>query len=176
MSTVIIDFKNKKVFTDTQMTRKSWKANKWISVISFGILSDGVKSTWTDFTQTTCKATLRENFIIVGTGCSRTIEKFATCYPTSLPNAAENTSIFVLSSLDSTVRVLEYQSTKKWGFCRWKESSYNKSSGYITIGSGSSYAFGALMANVAPEDAIKAASKADVYTNDEIKDYDIPRL
>lgn len=161
MTTCIIDMEAEKVYADDMQTRTSWTVNHHM----LGMLktkSDEI----TQYKPTEKVEKTEEGHIITGAGCGKAYKGFVMGYPHSIPKAPKsNTSIYVCSKQGETFRVIIYKSVKRfWGW-KWESEEVSPSSRYLLSGSGSEYAYGALMAGCTPEQAIKAASKCDPSTS-----------
>lgn len=161
MTTCIIDVENETVYADDMQTRTSWQEHSFL----------GILKTKTDevlqYVPTEKVEKTEGGHIITGAGCGRAYKGFVMGYPHSIPKAPTcTTHIYVCSKQGETFRVVLYTSVKGfWGRWKWKSEQVCPTSKYLLSGSGSEYAYGALMAGCTPEEAIKAASKCDPSTS-----------
>lgn len=177
MTTLIIDCGRAKVYVDTCRTKIKSKPRK--RTISGAFLeADEYRNFSISREEGTKIHKIGDGCVIVGAGDSFIIDEFSLLYPDistiEIPQDAVNTQIFVVTKRKSCVVIDEYSPKvlKKNFFFRdeivWEYESYMRTDGYITCGSGSKYAMGALEAGLSPEKTIEVVSRLDVYTNDNV--------
>lgn len=176
MTTIVVDTKNAKVYSDTLIsmtigrttnhgfmvkTQEQWKAynlHEYSKIYPF------------------------DDYIIAGSGCMDTLQKFTEQYPVELPTPKGDTVVLVLSKRMNTVSYLKFTTVrhdKKWYHLKkkpmtWKCESKIALRDYLALGSGEDVAMGALLAGASPEDAIKLTSLVDNGTNDKVVSFYIP--
>ena len=157
MTTLIIDFNTKAVYSDSRSTSSK----------------EGTSAT--KFEEDHKKVFhICEGKVITGCGCADTIELAAqgllNGHLDFLPKTKEYATIYVVSKKGDTLEVEQYETKKKhWltEYYSW-ERIYDRltlKDGWITAGSGGDYAAGALKQGATPEEAINVASMLDEYTN-----------
>lgn len=173
MTTVIVDFKEKKIVADKQTTHKY---NKEVSTLRY-MFSGSIPINEQSFNMTyNDKIHKVGDVFITGSGNRDEILRLAKKYE-------ERSHIVQPKTGDVTVLVVRpkgeglfveiYDGRKGkyfWSRPTWGVTFKQGKSGYIVIGSGGNYAYGALMAGVSAEEALIAASRADNYTSDK---YDV---
>ena len=163
MTTLIIDFNTKSVYTDSRSTSSK----------------DGTVAK--EFEEDCNKIYhLLDGKVLVGYGCYNTINKAAHNLLSNkgldfLPKTKESsTTIYIVSKKGDNIEIEEYKTNKKhWltGYYSWRRT-YDRltlKDSWITDGSGGDYAAGALKQGATPEEAINVASMLDEYTNNVVQ-------
>ncbi|WP_290738585.1 hypothetical protein [Haliea sp.] len=167
MTTVIIDFKDKKVLADKQTTQMFYKgSSKHLNDKSFAI-------------DTNDKIHRHDDILLTGSGDRDEILRLIRIYKNRghivEPNLPDVTIAVVRAKGDGLFIEL-YNSVKGkhfWNSPTWDLKLIQGDDNVITFGSGGDYAMGAIKAGVSSEEAMIAASKCDKYTSFE---YDVVRL
>jgi len=171
MTTIVIDFANKVVYADKRSTWTQWNKT---------FLTDNKNQQWEGLSDKTSKIKHGEfdcgkPFVIVGAGDSNLISQFECTYPDRVPDPKEvgQAVIFVIAEQGHGLRVTEYTPAKKtwWSKTCWEYTTYIKSQGFLTAGSGGDYAYGALMAGVSPDKVFDAVALCDKGTSSEFDKY-----
>lgn len=173
MTTLVIDCENQAVYADSCMTsQKSILQDKNL----VGELFTKVEH-WHPFMvvrRIRSKVTHKGEVVIVGTGCSELVTRFSSTYASEIPcgiESGEDATIYVVEKRVEGLVIDKYSVTEvrsKWYLKPtrvWQIESYVRTQGYVTDGSGGSFAMGALEAGCTPNEAIKVASRLDPYTN-----------
>lgn len=162
MTTLIIDFNTKAVYTDSRST----SSKEGTVAKEFNEDCDKIYH-------------LGNGKVLVGCGCCETINKAANNLLSGkgldfLPKTKEYATIYVVSKKGDILEIEKYRTNKRsWltGYCSW-ERIYERltlKDGWITAGSGGDYAAGALKQGATPEEAINVASMLDEYTNNVVQ-------
>ena len=170
MTTIIIDNKDKKVYTDKRCTR-SWDDNP----------------VTTHFAEDQIKVMAYMDKLVVLTGDvseGNKIYKYITDPVPKLKYPSSSAIIFVVSLEGQTLQLMKYETkeTPLWKriflgrYFYWDLEITKEFEGYRVAGSGSVYAAGALAAGVTPKEAIVAASICDIHTNSNIDIFDLNDL
>lgn len=175
MTTVVVSFKDGKVYADTQTTNLQQACDNTMLDKVLGSITYGVETVYELATTKIHK--VEDKLIFSAVGNCEIIDK---CYmaiagndPLPSPTKEDhlNTVIIIVTRTGETTTLKTYEScydaTPWWSKQRytWKRSIVKKQEGYETFGSGKMYAMGALMSGSNPEESIVAASKVCVYTN-----------
>lgn len=168
MTTIIVDFKNKKVVADKQTTHTY---SKEVSAIRY-FLSDTIPINEKSFNITySDKIHKVGDVIITGSGDRNEILRLVQKYEERshiVEPKTDNVTVLVARSKGDGLFVEIYDGKKGkyfWSKPTWDMTFKQGDKGYVTIGSGSHYAYGALMAGVSAEEALVAASKSDNHTS-----------
>lgn len=161
MTTLIIDFNTKAVYSDSRSTSSK----------------EGTPAT--KFEEDHKKIfPICEGKVITGCGCADTLKLAANGLLNGcldfLPKTKEYATIYVVSKKGDILEVEQYETKKKhWltGYYSWKRiyDRVTLKDGWITAGSGGDYAAGALKQGATPEEAINVASMLDEYTNNVVQ-------
>ncbi|MBG24103.1 MAG: hypothetical protein CMF22_11710 [Idiomarinaceae bacterium] len=169
MTTCIVDFDTKTIYTDDLQTRY----HKEVTTSSFGFKKVS-RDVGLGFAPTEKIRMTANGCTVVAAGCATTLDEFARGYPNKIPKAPKsNTTILVCQVVGDTFRVISYQSRVGVFRNRWEIDVISPLKRHIAIGSGSEYAAGALAAGATPENAIIAASKLDHYTSANVTGYKV---
>lgn len=161
MTTLIIDFNTKAVYSDSRST------------------SSKEGNPATKFEEDHQKVFhIGEGKVVTGCGCADTLKLAANGLLNGrldfLPKTKEYATIYVVSKKGDILEVEEYRTNKRsWltGYYSW-ERIYDRvtlKDSWITAGSGGDYAAGALKQGATPEEAINVASILDEYTNNVVQ-------
>lgn len=175
MTTVIVDFKNKKVYADKTRTSLRDCTNSFL-VRAF--IGESAIDEYSHFDDGVCKLrTTSDGCILTGVGNADVISAFGK-YPSCIPDTPKSsTDVVILRSKENAVRVIRYSCSdrnKIFGKKKWIETVNMKSEGYLVLGSGKNFALGALYSGASPAEAILAASKLDPFTSSSYDVQDIP--
>lgn len=168
MTTVIVNTDKGTIWADTQNTVMSWKGGN----------EDGS----TLHSTITHKIFETERGILSGAGDGKMLKKCAQQFADTgiLPDPVDyDTRVVIIFGTKSCCKAVVYNPVKKdkifsrlfLGKYKWKKQKFK---GVKVIGSGTEYAEGALAAGASEEDAIKAVSKVDFYTNDKVESRSLP--
>ena len=149
MTTVIVDLKGRKVYSDTRCTH-----TKQISRGLFGIGGKTEEIFKDDFR----KLWVKNKFTYACSGCVDEVSKFVYLHGSKkefIPSSS------VVVAIDSSTDEVEVYGK---GYCIDDR--------YIVIGSGRGLAWRRMYANFTPQEAIIAASKMDKYTSDIVQVFD----
>ena len=161
MTTLIIDFNTKAVYSDSRSTSSK----------------EGTSAT--KFEEDNKKIfPICEGKVITGCGCADTLKLAAqgllNGHLDFLPKTKEYANIYVVSKKGDILEIEKYRTNKRsWltGYYSW-ERIYERltlKDGWITAGSGGDYAAGALKQGATPEEAINVTSMLDEYTNNVVQ-------
>lgn len=161
MTTIIADVEKATVWADTQSTTCVWKgSDENDATLSAELAHKIFKS---------------ERGILTGAGDRDFIYECAHTFRDEgvLPKSKGNARIIILFGTKTCCKGVLYTPVKNdniWQRLLGRKYKWNKTviKDRVVIGSGENYAIGALATGVTKEEAIKAASKADFYTNDQI--------
>lgn len=182
MTTVIVDVNAAKVYSDTLITRTTSTWNK-------SIMGRETKSK--EWVHILCgdpeykKIIEKDNLIIAGCGDMDTLNAFAENYPHDLPDPTGLSKILVITKMHNSLTYFKFVTTedkkrrwKPWikNKLVWKVTSHTALNGWIVMGSGEEYAWGALLAGATPSEAIKIASMKDVGTGCIVDSATIPKI
>jgi hypothetical protein len=169
MTTIIIDIKDKKIYTDKRAT-----------------FSTGGDFLTTQFEDNYVKVVPYLNSFVVSVGCLTEGEKVYDLISgisggTKLKTPTRGAKVFVVTLEGSTVQIMKYftKGTPLWKkvflgrYFYWSLEISKSLEGYEIAGSGSTYAEGALAAGATPKEAIIAASICDIYTNSNVDVFDL---
>lgn len=172
MTTIVIDGKSKTVYADDMGTgNHTHTFSKNLSL---------TKHEWVSYIGEQTKIRIpedHEKWVITGSGSRDTLDTFADVYPRAIPTPDKstlNTNVFVVMPKNDGLQVVRYNTKivgKIFKRAKWVHETHILNSGFIVSGSGSDYAYGALMAGVSPEEAIIAASKVDPFTSGVVQSY-----
>lgn len=175
MTTIIVDVKNAKVYSDTLTTSTN------------GCKVDGLSETWAAQNKGAFQKIFSFNdYVIVGTGCMNTLKVFSGMFPeNALPRPSIDSTIAVLMKRHESICAIVYETveTKRTLFDKfkgndvrytWKHKKILLTDDWHTFGSGRHIAIGALKAGASPEEAIRIVSSVDYGTGDESVCFDIP--
>lgn len=166
MTTIVIDFKNKKIVADRQLTCTSLKYNMFTETYKE---IEGQVS----YEQGNKIHQVGDGVYLVGAGDGCEIERQKKYYET-------NGCVDINSKSDCTIAVVRrkgdglFVDTYEYKKNKWKSGGklthevVQGSTDVITFGSGGKYAFGAFKAGCSAEDSVRVASKCDQYTSYEI--------
>lgn len=182
MTTIVIDCASKKIVADKQTTSTcmNTKTNLW-TILFTNSWGKPTGEEMIDHEHSSKIYQIREGVYAVGAGCADLTYNFIQGYKNFLelpyiPEGREARICIIRKDGESLV-IHTYTTIHKktlFGVKRhWKTETIKSTSRVIAIGSGSNYAYGALMAGVTPEEAIVAASKTCEYTS---ADYDVVQL
>ncbi|QHZ59843.1 peptidase HslV family [Alteromonas phage vB_AmeM_PT11-V22] len=168
MTTVIIDFKERKVLADKQTTQTFYKE---VSPIRY-MLSDNIPINEESFAiQSNDKIHRIGDVVLAGAGNRSEILRLVEHYEYKgyiPPPKEEDVTIAVVRRKGEGLFVELYDAQKGkhfWNSPKWDLQLIQGTDNFITFGSGGNYAYGAIKAGVPSEDAIRAASKCDKYTS-----------
>ena len=158
MTTLIIDFNTKAIYTDSRSTSSK----------------DGTVAK--EFDEDCNKIyQLVNGKVLVGCGCYNAIKKAADNLLSNkgldfLPKTKEYATIYIVSKKGGNIEIEQYETKKKsWltGNYTWSRvyKQLSTKDSWITDGSGRDYAAGALKQGATPEEAINVASMLDEFTN-----------
>lgn len=176
MTTIVVDVKNAKVYSDTLISTYHTETVGGESVTNL------VKQSTTNYK----KMFVFNNYIIVGTGCMNTLERFADNYVNdNIIPPRSDTTIAILSKRQKVVSSIIFDSVEvpltRWERLLKKPKRYTWTSEYKildgdwhTFGSGKYIAIGALKAGATVDEAFSITATIDGSTNDDIVCYDIP--
>ncbi len=163
MTTVVISLKDRIICTDSRMTSR---------------YPNGVTKTYDN----TIKIHEDCGYIITGSGDSdeidKFVERFKSCNNRDLLKIKEDCSVAVTKmNSDGELEVTVYYTSYKSWYSRYykveqKYLTYESGTAYVCLGSGGSYAFGALKCDKTPYEAVKTAIKCDRYSGGEVQVYD----
>lgn len=176
MTTVVIDFKERKVLADRQTTQTYYEEISVLHMVtgtepkvnrdSFGIESNN-------------KIHKVGDVVIVGSGdrveVLRLVKEYTYRKHIPLPET-DNVTLAVVRKKGEGLFVELYDGKKGkhfWNSPVWDFKVIQGNENTITFGSGGEYAYGAIKAGVSSEAAMVAASKCDKYTSFE---YDVVTL
>jgi len=161
MTTIIADVDKATVWADTQSTTSTWKG----SDESGATLSADLVH----------KIFKYERGILTGAGNKDFIYECASTFRDEgvLPRPKAGTRIIILFGSKTCCKGMLYtpvENDSVWQRLMGRKYKWSKTiiEKHQVIGSGEYYALGALATGVSEEEAIKAASKVDFYTNDQI--------
>ena len=161
MTTLIIDFNTKAVYSDSRTTQTQ----------------DGNETV--RFDEDALKLFKVKDKVLAGVGCAEVLSKVRDnliIYNNFnfLPKTKRKAAIYLVSKKGDAIEVEEYTTKKKsWltGYYSWSRvyKQLSTKDSWITDGSGGDYAAGALKQGATPEEAIIVASTLDEYTNNVVQ-------
>lgn len=163
MTTIVIDFEGKRVYSDSCVS-----TDRYVEInggdVSLGKCDERRGQ----------KIFKRGDVIIAGVGNSKTLERFVAYEVDSVPTkSSDNTVIFKVYERSFGLFVCKFtvMRVRHWFYTKryWKAEPVLGSPRYLCAGSGQNYAEGALAAGATPEEAITAASKCCPYTDTNIQ-------
>ena len=176
MTTIVVDIKNAKVYSDTLTSTRRFE------VVGGETVCNLVKQTSHQYK----KIYTFNDYVIVGTGCMDTLKEFAENYVNDVLVPPKNeTVIAVLSKRQKAISSIIFESVeeemslwerlrKKPKRYRWKSKSKLLTGDWHTFGSGRYIAIGALKAGSSIQEAFSIVGTIDGGTNDDIVYVDIP--
>lgn len=164
MTTVVIDFKNKKVVADKQATITKCKS-------SF-IMGTPELLDWTFDMESVSKVFRCGNTVVVGAGDLNEVNRQRVNWTNKryVDKPKADCTIAVVYNKGDGLLVDLYKAVNTLFGYKWEKSLVQGNSTVITFGSGSNYAYGAFMGGLSAEESVVAASKCDKYTSCE---YDV---
>lgn len=181
MTTIIVDVRAGVAYSDSLTTTTTTTSE----VRKESFLSRPIKEekSWIYMNKGFKKMFKMDNYVIVGSGCLKTLQDFALTYPNDIPEPKSNTVILVLQKRMNTVAYTKFKyfvdgKKKKWSFFKktnkWEVTTHVADKDWLVLGSGGEVALGALLAGKSPKKAIKLTSTVDEGTNDDVTHVDIP--
>lgn len=174
MTTVVIDFANRKIVADKQTTSKHFEKRGVLGIL--GAVEPKLAD-WSFSTRETCKIhRLEDGRYFVGAGDKSELIRQKDHYNAYgyIDKPKESVTIALVNRKGDGLFVDLYNSEKKrFGKYVWEKIYQQGTAELITFGSGGDYAYGAFKAGVSAEEAVVAASKCDKYTSAE---YDVEEL
>lgn len=176
MTTIVIDIKNAKVYSDT-LTR-----TRYFEVVGGEEIYNLVKQTSKQYK----KIYSYDDYVIVGTGCMDTLKSFAENYANDVfVSPINETIIAVLSKRQKAISSIIFESVEEeqslWERLlkrpkryTWKSKSKLLTGDWYTFGSGKYIAIGALKAGSSIQEAFSIVATIDSGTNDDIVSFYIP--
>lgn len=167
MTTIFIDFKNKKIVADRQRTSN--------------LVTKGVDEEASVSYSEACKIhRMGDGVYLVGAGNSDEISRQAMFYRENRRvdhNVLKDCTLAVIRNKGDSLFVDTYQYVKKQSFWLVNKGTFKREShqciNYITFGSGSDAAEVLFLNGFSAEEAVRGASKVDIYTSYEIDVVDL---
>lgn len=176
MTTVIIDFKEKKVLADKQTTQTYYEESSVLHTLSVIEPKINKESFGIEHNDKIHKV---RDVILVGSGDRDEVLRLKKeyTYRNHIPKPkTDNVTLAVVRKKGDGLFVELYDGQKGkhfWNSPAWDFKIIQGNDNIITFGSGGDYAYGAIRAGVSSEEAMVAASKCDKYTSFE---YDVVTL
>lgn len=171
MTTIVIDFKNKKVVADKQTT--SSKVEYSFMKQDYQVLDYTFLPT---ITSKIHSLTLEgQSIIFTAAGdCAEINRQLTRVKKTGFIDKSKgDCTIALIYNKGDGLLVDLYKAIKTWRGYKWDKTIEQGDTNIIIFGSGGNYAYGAFMGGLSAEEAIIAASKCDIYTSSE---YDVVEL
>ena len=158
MTTVLIDFKNKKIVADKQSTYSKCEDDFW-----------GCKGEDYFHPEVTSKIQKMEGYWFVAAGKVSEIDRQQQLLRggnmfLSSPRAIVTIALVRAKNKGLIVDVYKAVESKFFKFLSWEKEVVQGDSKVITFGSGGNFAYGAFMGGCSAEESVTAASYCDIYT------------
>lgn len=165
MTTIVIDFKGKRVFSDKQAT-----------YTPRGVRFTGDNPDIRRYYQDTYKVfTLNDGVYLAGSGDLNAIHEQITYIQEHrfIGKPTGDMTIALVRAKGEGLFVDYYNTIKKWSWWKgyyyiWEHKTIQKSEGFLSFGSGGKYAAGAIQGGSTIERAMKVASELDEFTGCDI--------
>lgn len=182
MTTLVVDFEEQKIYTDTQLTKSNpLRTERNIFKELFNIGKSAHDCWGRGYDKVTKAWVIDENTLYTGTGDYDLICEMRQHFENErgLPDINTSgylgTTLLTLTKVGDKVVLNSYEvvgdgKTLFGNFkYKWEHLTYRNVQRYHTYGSGMDFARGALNFGATPEEAIIAASKTDLGTNDKVE-------